>query len=249
MSTFTTHTINPQSTHTHTMILLAGRGTTASEYASELADSRNAASQSIFEFFRPGHCRFVILGAPERETVFGPQPEWFDLASTSEVDLEEERQEAGLRKSTEFVRRVIESELNHVPAERMTIGGTSQGMAVSMLVLLSSEYAFGAYVGSCGWIPLRRQMIEAMAGARSIANVLQECLQLGRKWLVPTTPVLITNNEDDSVINPIYGQEAAWVLEDLGFPVVFQQYLNGGHEVNEPKGWNDIEAFLKRQMG
>lgn len=75
------HIIEPKTAHTTTAILLAGRSNYAEEFVEELRECKTSEGKSLIEHF-PG-CKWVVLGAPERETVFGLQPKWFELAPTS----------------------------------------------------------------------------------------------------------------------------------------------------------------------
>lgn len=142
--------VEPVAAHNMTAILLAGRGSYAVEFAEELTECKTSEGKSLIEHF-PG-CRWVVLGAPERDTVFGLQPEWFELASTSTPHAEGERQVAGLRDSVMHVRSIIDIERAHIPASKIIFGGISQGFAVASHVMVSSGYNlvhFWDFVDGC----------------------------------------------------------------------------------------------------
>lgn len=93
-------------------------------------------------------------------------------------------------------------------------------------------------------------MLDAAVGNSALEDefLVHLELPLARNLAVPATPVFITNNKDDLVINPTCGHEAETVLGNLGFKVCFQQYPEGGHEINEPNGWDAIQEFLKQRV-
>ena len=63
------------------------------------------------------------------------------------------------------------------------------------------------------------------------------------------TPIFLSHSKDDDVVPWQHGDMLLWRLEeDLGFEVDWKLYEDGGHWVNEPKGVDDIVAFLKTVM-
>lgn len=234
------HVIFPTTDHNLTVIFLAGRGTSGEDFADdELLDCRTSQAKTLVEHF-PG-CKWVILGGPDRDTVFGPQPEWFDLASTSMPNSEEERQLAGLRESIMHVRTVVEQEKEHLPINKIVLAGISQGFAVASHALLSSGYNFGACVGCSGWLPFVSDLRKA-----DLAAFYVEKLGITSEGVAPgTVPLLLMHSEDDEVIGIADGKQAREVLKGaLGMKVEYTGFEDGGHAIKEPHGWDLIRSRL-----
>ncbi|TKA70136.1 hypothetical protein B0A55_08228 [Friedmanniomyces simplex] len=60
------------------------------------------------------------------------------------------------------------------------------------------------------------------------------------------TPILLSHAQDDEVINIKYGRELRDELTRMGYQVEWREYEDGGHWVNEPRGVDDIVAFVRR---
>ena len=70
---------------------------------------------------------------------------------------DEEDDEDGMMKSVDYICGLIDNEVEAgVPAERIVVGGFSQGCAISLLVGLLSRYKgkLGGVVGLSGYLPL-----------------------------------------------------------------------------------------------
>ena len=84
-------------------------------------------------------------------------PSWFDILSFN--FKREEEDEEGMNKTVYSLNKLIESELDElapsVPANRIVLGGFSQGGAMSLLTGLTSERKLAGVVCLSGWVPLR----------------------------------------------------------------------------------------------
>ena len=96
-----------------------------------------------------------------RANIFARIPihQWFDNWSLQTPTENEELQFDGLRESSIYIHRLLETEIAAVGAKNVVLWGLSQGMAISMVSLLLSEGSeIAAVVGMCGWLPLRKRM-------------------------------------------------------------------------------------------
>ena len=85
--------------------------------------------------------------------------QWFDLRDIKEQEREEEYQFEGLRESSQYVHRLLETEIEAVGAENVVLWGLSQGAATTMIsLLLWRGVRFAAAIGMCGWVPLKARM-------------------------------------------------------------------------------------------
>lgn len=89
--------------------------------------------------------------------------EWFDIASLADPSLEPERQVDGLMLSVEYIWKVLSHELKTVPAERIFIGGMSQGCATAVTALLAAagtKLRFAGFMGLFSWLPFQKELNE-----------------------------------------------------------------------------------------
>ncbi|KAH7386744.1 Alpha/Beta hydrolase protein [Phaeosphaeria sp. MPI-PUGE-AT-0046c] len=153
-STPAQHTIPPTLPHTHTIIFLHGRGSSATTFASELFESQDGHGgffTSIFpavKWICP--CAPTSWAASEQESI----PQWFDIASVQRPWEEAEMQHEGLEESAKSVAQVIEREAGEVGGIRV-----------------------GGFVGLCGWVPVEDFEDEANTGhdVKEMPVLLQHC--------------------------------------------------------------------------
>lgn len=162
--------IPPRTHHTHTLILLHGRGGNGRDFGIELITTKLQQTGATIDTLsqRFPSTKFIFPTArllPTMQAKRLPLPQWFDFAGWDELGIEknEEVQRQGLRESTEFVHRIIDAEAALVGVRNVVVGGLSQGAAQALHVLMSyGGGALGGYVGLCAWLPFRRDMERLM---------------------------------------------------------------------------------------
>lgn len=191
------HVVLPTSNHTHTIILLHGRGSDGEEFAEELFQGESFSEHSLPQHF-PGFKWIFPSAHPSFSTVFQEDlVEWFDIYSLTEPSLEEELQIDGLSESVAFLQELITEEarlLGSPGHDRIILGGISQGCAVAVTALLTGTCGVGAFIGLNGWMPLADSVQEAVfkastsdddAGGKRkhelVAKILQASLSLNDK--------------------------------------------------------------------
>ncbi|KAK2868127.1 hypothetical protein FQN49_003133 [Arthroderma sp. PD_2] len=158
--------IPPRSKHTHTLILLHGRGGAGREFGAEIITTNLSApspDNTLPKRF-PG-LKFIF---PSAKTSHSAQwdiylPQWFDRGPIGSAAKEHnDLLYAGLRESTRYLRTIIDSEVELVGASNVVIGGLSQGCAQMLHVLLSyaddEHGTLGGLVGMSGWLPFQEQV-------------------------------------------------------------------------------------------
>jgi len=167
--------IAPTGPHTHTIILLHGRGSNAERFGLEFLKSRTSKGQTLPELF-PG-LKFIFPTAKKRRsTVLKRMPikQWFDTYSLTNPDERQELQYEGLHETSVFLHAIIAAEAERVTLERVVLGGLSQGCAAGLQVLMNfchrgvRREVFGdddgdvasrvpsrlaGFVGMSGWLP------------------------------------------------------------------------------------------------
>lgn len=154
--------------HTHTLVLLHGRGSNGPEVADEfLATRLPPTNQTIAELLPTW--RFVFPSSQGRwsSTFQEEEDAWFDIASLTDVEAKKETQINGLRESVRHVVDLLHEEIEGVngDASKVFLGGISMGMATALWSLFyyyhcadtkareGQKIALGGFVGFSGWLP------------------------------------------------------------------------------------------------
>ncbi|CEJ01654.1 hypothetical protein CU097_007805 [Rhizopus azygosporus] len=176
------------------------------------------------------HVKWILPNAPVAPISmnFGYlMPAWFDLHGLTKESLETEDEE-GMLASLESVGKLIRDEVDSgTPANRIVVGGFSQGCALSLLTGLTSEYKFGGIVGCSGWLALSKKISQLASNANK------------------DTPILMCHGDRDQVVKYEYGKESAETLQSLGYNVSFKTYPGLTHSANAQE-LADISEFLQK---
>lgn len=217
--------INPTQQHTHTFILLHGKGSTASEFRKDFFESQASDNSTLPERFPS--IKWVLPTA--QMIIFdGEMSQWFEMCSTDDPFERQADQQSDLAAAVKSIHQIIDEESSIVGAQNIILGGISQGCAVAIHALLNQNRQLGGFVGLCSWLPSREGTTDDAHKAA-----------LG-------TPVFLSHSQDDDVIAIKYGEELRDGLSRLGMEVQWRAYIEGGHWVNEPQGVDDLVEFLNR---
>lgn len=172
--------------HTHTIILLHGRGSNSERFGRVFIEATGIAK-------RLPTVKFVFPTASKRRsTVLKRVPinQWFDNYSLEDPNTRTELQLDGLWESSAFLRRLVDEEAGILARRkknggnvdvdvdaaaavgggdddgysRVVIGGLSQGCAASVFCLLGGlsshgeRQRLGGFIGMSGWLPLEREI-------------------------------------------------------------------------------------------
>jgi lysophospholipase-2 len=225
----TLHTIAPTSPHTHTIIFLHGRGSSAPTFASEIFESQNSQGD-FFPALLPGvkwifPCAKTSWAQSDHEYM----PQWFDMVSVQRPWEGAEAQKGGLEESAEYVAGIIDDEAKEVGREKVILAGISQGCTVGLYTLLARGKRVGGFFGLCGWFPVKEWDEVGLEGVRGM-------------------PVLVQHCRDDDVVPVEHGEDLAAQLRKMGIRVDFECFEGGGHWLNEPKGMDGIVKFVQEIM-
>ncbi|EER24902.1 Phospholipase/Carboxylesterase family protein [Coccidioides posadasii C735 delta SOWgp] len=155
----------PRRQHTHTVILLHGRGGNGRDFGVELITTKLLSCDTLPQRFPS--TKFIFPTAKlRRSTQFKriPIAQWFDLTNLGTENERRDIQHEGLRESAQFVHRIIEEEAALVGIGNVVVGGLSQGAAQALHILMSyddgGKGGLGGYVGMSGWLPFQKEMAE-----------------------------------------------------------------------------------------
>ncbi|KAI1500462.1 lysophospholipase II [Biscogniauxia marginata] len=249
MASNTIYRVEPEKTHTHTVIFLYGRDSNCKEFADEFFESEASKPvkqpRTFLDLFPT--IRWVFPNAPtllsER---FGTEmSQWFDMWSVENPAERPELQQPGLQQSIKQILGIIKEEESLVPRGRIFICGISQGFATAIATYFAEmRGGFAGLMGLCGWMPLGHN------GLGKLQTIFgnQQALEVDGD-LACKTPVFLGHSIDDDVVPIRNGRELRDIISSHGLPVEWREYEDGGHWINEPQGVDDIVRFLNRYMG
>lgn len=204
------------------VIWLHGLGADGSDFVPMVAELDLPAQPAV---------RFIFPHAPVRPVTCNggyPMRAWYDILSlqldSREID------EASLVASRDYVHQLINAETAAgIAAERILVGGFSQGGAVAYLSALS--------------FPQRLAGIAALSTYIPSAALLRRDLAAANEAL----PIFAAHGVHDEVVSPQFGQQAVSLLEELGFAPQWHSYPFG-HEVSRAE-FADLSTWLKQLFG
>jgi phospholipase/carboxylesterase len=171
--------------------------------------------------------RFVFPHAPTMPvTINGGyvMRAWYDILGT---DLAKREDEAGLRKSQLAVEQLIAQEKSRgIAAHRIVLAGFSQGCAMTLQAGLRHPEKLAGMLCLSGYVPIHA----TLSMERHAAN--------------QNTPIFMAHGRDDSVITIDRAGKSRDLLQALGYPVEWHEYMMP-HSVC-PEEIEDISVWLRR---
>ena len=255
------HVVSPSKRHTHTIILLHGRDSTASEFASEFFESQASDDLTLPETFPS--IKWVFPSSKFRNSARFETSlsQWFDMWSVENPSERREGQGEGLKESILKIIEVIRSEAPLVGGvKRVILGGISQGSATAIHALICGGIQFGGFIGISSWLPFqesienicgqhgdpigRIQAIRALFFDPSDSN-FPTALDLSKGSNPFSTLAFLSHSKDDDTVPIENGERLHQGLRTLSMAVTWKVYEDGGHWVNEPQGVDDLVGFIK----
>jgi lysophospholipase-2 len=266
------HIINPKSDHTHTAIMLHGRGSTGQEFAQDFLESTLSDETSLPE--KLSGYRWVFPSSQELwSTAFQEtMPAWFEAHSLTDITMHQHLQISGLRDSVGHVVGIIDQEVERLDGDpqRLVLGGISQGGAIGLWTILCLRNAAtrpGAVVVTNTWLPFADNIGRVISGEQMLDSSHQdvefdsfvEQMMIVKSTSGVTTdvdqdlsrlsPVFIGHGVDDAYVDVALGRQAACVLSQAGMLVEWREYAGAeeeGHWFKVPEEMDDILQFLIR---
>lgn len=258
--------VPPETEHTHTIIFLHGRGSTAQELAESLFLLKDSSRRSLTDIFPS--VRWVF---PQAELLYCERDDqdwsqWFDVWNVLDFSDREELQAPGLQASVRSLTKFVHKEALKVGGlDRVVLAGFSQGGSTAIHTLLNMPAP--EYLDPPRAKRIKTEHFEASVRKRQrLAGVMgfncrfpfpggtleetREVLALQGKpsnEILRNTPVFLAHCVDDPLVFVEYGSQLADALASFGMQGVSREYSDGGHQLNAPQGIDDIVVFLKAQ--
>ncbi|KAI9827767.1 MAG: hypothetical protein M1832_004256 [Thelocarpon impressellum] len=158
--------VPPTAAHTHTCILLHGRGGDGPAFGAMLLVSPAITGGPPLRTLFP-EVKFVLPTTCKRRAAAldrMPIRQWFDIFSLVDTAEREGLQVEGLRETAAHVHGLIgEEERAGIPRERIFLGGLSQGCAAAVHALLTlGGGPLAGFVGMSGWFPFAAQALDIL---------------------------------------------------------------------------------------
>jgi predicted esterase len=131
-----------------------------------------------------------------------------------------------------YLAGLIQAEIDGgIPAERIVLGGFSQGAAMSLFTGLTCKFKLAGIVGMSSYLPLDTKLPEFLRES----NVNQK------------TPILMCHGTADAVVPAVVGKGSAEILKKAGFDVTWKEYQGMAHSACLEE-LDDVEAFLSSRL-
>ena len=256
-----THIVDPVTEHTHTAILLHGRGSNGPEFAQELFEETQSPDGSSLAQKLPSW-KWIFPSSREiwSEAFEEDMPAWFEAHSLTDTTARQDVQIPGIRDSTAYVKIIIDEEIEKLDgmSERVVLGGISQGGAVALWTLLNQgEKPFGAFFGTNTWLPFASSLQDSMSqGAEMSENegvVFLAGMLSPRQDQMPkrSTRVFLGHGTDDAYVDVELGRQARDVLTQVGYSVEWKEYTGAeleGHWIKAPEELEDLLEFFTKTL-
>ncbi|KAF4457189.1 hypothetical protein F53441_833 [Fusarium austroafricanum] len=266
-----THIIEPVKAHTHTAILLHGRGSNGQEFAQELFGETKLSDQTSLAEKLPSW-RWVFPSSPELwSTAFQEEmPAWFEAHSLTDIAARQDLQIPGIKESIIYIKTIVNKEIENLDGDstKVVLGGISQGGAVGMwtfLCLNHPDKQLGAFFGTNTWLPFASNIERHFHQGQSlaapnegehdesdvfVADMLKESLAQPREAFLQT-PIFLGHGTDDAYVDVQLGRQAQHVLTGIGFAVEWKEYLGAeleGHWIKSPEEVDDLLEFFVKHV-
>ncbi|KAF1916854.1 Phospholipase/carboxylesterase/thioesterase [Ampelomyces quisqualis] len=228
--------------HTATVIVAHGLGDNGAGW---IFLAENWRRRSKFE-----EVRFLFPNAPSIPITMNMgmrMPGWYDIKSLGNLDDREE-DEAGIQQSKDYFHSLIDDEIKKgIPADRIVIGGFSQGGAMSLLSGVTYKNQLGGIFGLSCYLLLKKDIKDLIPDDSPNQN----------------TPIFMGHGDADQVVAHKWGKLSADVLTQHGYNVDFRTYKYGNFHspcvsvADNSRGLvhsadnseiDDLESYLNQQI-
>ncbi|KAJ2790777.1 hypothetical protein GGI18_001586 [Coemansia linderi] len=177
------------------------------------------------------HVKFILPNAPEQPVTLNGgfrMPSWYDIKSLDRIASNED--EPGMNASMMKINELIKAEIDAgIPANRIVLGGFSQGGAMTLFTGLQSEYRFGGLVVLSGYLPIRDRILKRLTDASK------------------SVPIFQAHGTADEVVQYQYGVMTSKALSENGYSVDFRSYDHMGHSTCDDELMH-LQMFLKKTL-
>jgi len=215
--------------HTATVIFVHGLG--------DSGDGWSFAVENWRRRQRLDEVKFVFPHAPHMAMTCNMgmyMPSWYDIASIDGTpeSLRESEDEGGILTSQAYFHELIQKEIDSgIPADRIVLGGFSQGGAMSIFAGLTANVKLAGIVGMSCYLVLSNKFTQLVP----------------KPEFNKETPIFMAHGDQDPVVRTDLGKESFEFLKKRGYNITWKEYEGMAHSAC-PEELDDIEAFLKDRL-
>ncbi|SZF00774.1 unnamed protein product [Blumeria hordei] len=150
------------------------------------------------------------------------------ISMTQLNDLQSAQDETGILRSRTYLHNLINSEVSAgIPADRIVIGGFSQGGAMAIFSGITGQNKLGGIFGLSCYLLLHYKIQQFVAEAGDTKD----------------TRIFMGHGDADPLVKPEWGRMSESFLSNMGFNVDLKMYPGLAHSA-DPQEINDLEGFL-----
>ncbi|KAH8705180.1 Alpha/Beta hydrolase protein [Talaromyces proteolyticus] len=265
---------HPQGSHTHTVILLHGRGSDGPEFAEDIFSSTASNGRSLSASL-PTY-RWVFPTSRDRwSTAFQEEMcSWFDAYSLGDIQARKDLQKDGLRESVLHILDILEAEARLLDGQltRIYLGGISQGMATSLWTFFAAigtgriHGPLAGLLGFCGWLPFTQQLEELLYKSTATTPHNPDSPQIQRlvsgffdeiighqasqdeklvDLSILSTPVFLSHGTDDAWVSVDLGRQASQILRKIMPHVEWNEFTGAENDGHWIKQPDGFDRILQ----
>ncbi|GAB1312160.1 Acyl-protein thioesterase 1 [Madurella fahalii] len=215
--------------HTATVIFIHGLGDTGHGWAGAVENWRRRQ--------RLDEVKFILPHAPSIPITCNwgvKMPGWYDIHTIdgSADSLRRNEDEAGILLSQAYFHELIQKEIDSgIPADRIVIGGFSQGGAMSIFSGLTAKVKLAGIVALSSYLLLSLKFADLVP----------------KPEVNKETPIFMAHGDSDQVVNIELGKKSFDLLKGMGYNPKFKIYEGMGHSACLEE-LDEVEAFLRERL-
>tara|TARA_B110000977_G_scaffold201878_1_gene299674 strand:+ start:7049 stop:7945 length:897 start_codon:yes stop_codon:yes gene_type:complete len=193
--------------------------------------------ESIFSAAPFKNIRWIFPVAPLRNVQLNydrEEPAWYDMRTLNPQNMWND--EVGIEESSQYIRQMVLQIIREgVPANRIVLGGFSQGGAVALTTAVHAldGIAIGGVIALSSYLPMHQQYVD---GTRKVSSVARN------------VPFFLAHGDADPVLDISMGRATQQALWQMGMQHVEFHALPGlGHTRNMEEA-EMVKEFIGRSL-
>lgn len=185
----------------------------------------------LFKEFSLKNVRCIFPHAPASSVSLNGgmvMPSWFDIKGLTPNSPEDE---AGVKESSKTLQQLIAEEIKKgIPAERIFIGGFSQGGAVALYTAFGTDTTIGGVLALSSWIPLHKHFADD-----------------SKQKYNKSVPVFQCHGQVDPMVSYIWGKASHEIIKKFNSDAQFKTFSSLGHGSSQEE-MKEVKAFLEEHL-
>lgn len=138
----------------------------------------------------------------------------------------------GILETQRYVHELIQKEIDSgIPANRIVLGGFSQGGVVSIFSGLTAKVKLGGIVALSAYLCLSSQFADLVP----------------KPEVNKATPIFMGHGDSDTVVHTALGKLSYDKLKELGYDASWKVYPNMAHSASEDE-LDDVAGFIAKVL-